>query len=160
MALHVFTTGGSIDKTYSTASSSFEVGEPQAQRLLHEAGVTGEYLVEPLCRKDSLDLTDGDRRLIADAVRRSPHRHILITHGTDTMAETARALADIPDKVIVLTGALKPAVFRDSDAPFNLGFAVAALRTLPPGVTIAFHGRLFDPERTGKSGAKDRFEDL
>ena len=160
MALHVITTGGSIDKTYSPLHSAFVVGEPQAERLLREAGVTVEVVFEPLRRKDSLDLTDDDRLLIAEAVRRSRHRHVLITHGTDTMAETARFLAGIQDKVIVLTGAMKPAAFRDSDAPFNLGFAVAALETLPPGVAIAFHGRIFDPERISKNGPKDRFEEV
>jgi L-asparaginase len=158
VAIHLLSAGGSIDKTYSPLSSSFEVGGPQAGRILREGGLGEEVVEEAVCRKDSLDLTPADRALIVEAVRRSPHRKILITHGTDTAAETALALRGVQGKVIVVTGALRPAAFRDSDAPFNLGFAVAALETLPPGVYLAFHGRLFDPERVTKNAAKDQFE--
>lgn len=158
MAILLLTTGGSIDKTYSPLQSAFVVGEPQAPRLLWEAGLSEKVVHEEVCRKDSLDLTAGDRTAIVVAVRRSPHRKILITHGTDTMAETGLALKGIEGKAVVLTGAMRPAVFRDSEAPFNLGFALAALETLPPGVYLAFHGQIFDPEHVTKTPAKDRFE--
>jgi L-asparaginase len=158
VTIHLITTGGSIDKTYSPLSSFFEVGEPRAPGLLREAGLSEEILHEEVCRKDSLDLTPEDRAAVVEAVRRSPHHKILVTHGTDTAAETALALKGLPGKVILLTGAMKPAAFRDSDAPFNLGFAVAALETLPPGVYLAFHGRIFDPEHVAKTPSKDRFE--
>jgi L-asparaginase len=160
VTIHLITTGGSIDKTYSPLTSSFEVGEPQAPVLLRDAGLSEEIVHDEVCRRDSLDLTPEDRAAVVAAVRRSPHRKVLITHGTDTVAETALALNGLPGKVIVLTGAMKPAAFRDSDAPFNLGFAVAALETLPPGVYIAFHGRIFDPARVAKAPTKDRFESL
>jgi L-asparaginase len=160
VTIHLITTGGSIDKTYSPLSSSFEVGEAQAPNLLREAGLSEEVVHEEVCRKDSLELTAEARAAVVEAARRSPHHKILITHGTDTAAETALALKGLPGKVIVLTGAMKPAAFRDSDAPFNLGFAAAALETLPPGVYLAFHGRIFDPERVVKTPAKDRFESL
>jgi L-asparaginase len=158
VTIHLLTTGGSIDKTYIALSSSFEVGDPQAVRVLREAGLTEEVVHEEICRRDSLAMTPEDRALVLEAVRRSPHHKILVTHGTDTAAETASALKGVPGKVIVVTGAMKPAAFRDSDAPFNLGFAVAALETLPPGVYMAFHGRIFDPDRVAKNPAKDRFE--
>lgn len=158
MTIHLITTGGSIDKTYSPLTSSFVVADPQAPNLLREAGLSEEVVHEEVCRKDSLDLSPEDRAAVVEAVRRSPHRKILLTHGTDTAAETASALKGVPGKVIVLTGAMKPAAFRDSDAAFNLGFAVAALETLPSGAYLAFHGRIFDPEHVAKTPSKDRFE--
>ena len=92
MKVKVFATGGSIDKIYSTLSSSFEVGGPQAGTILGDANVTFEYEVESLLKKDSLELTEDDRALITATVQEEACRHILITHGTDTILETARAL--------------------------------------------------------------------
>ncbi|MBE0598648.1 MAG: asparaginase, partial [Desulfuromonadales bacterium] len=112
MRIRIISTGGTIDKIYFDRLSEFQIGEPQTGEVLREAHVAFDYLVEPLLRKDSLDLTDEDRRLIRRAAIAAPERHLLITHGTDTMIETARALAGIPGKVIVLTGALQPARFR------------------------------------------------
>jgi L-asparaginase len=159
MKIKVFTTGGSIDKCYSTASSSFEVDEPQAAVILEESNVAFEYEVEALFRKDSLEITSADRQRIVDSVCNEPCRHILITHGTDTMIETARALHGIPGKVIVITGSMQPAAFRNTDAYFNLGGAVIALQTLPDGIYIVMNGRVLDPLRAVKNHAQDRFEE-
>lgn len=158
--LHIFTTGGSIDKTYLTQVSDFVVGPPQIADILRDANIAIEYALHELMRKDSLQLTDADRAHIVDWVRASPHAHILITHGTDTMPATGQALmaANLRDKTIVLTGAMRPAAFRDSDAPFNIGCAVMAAQTLPPGVYIAMHGLIFDPARVRKNTSLDRFE--
>ena len=158
MSVKIFTCGGSIDKVYSTEQSAFLVGEPAVGKTLDEANVTVAYEIEPLMEKDSLDMTDGDRALIVRRVGADEHRHILITHGTDTMAETARALSDVSAKTIVLTGAMQPAAFRVSDAPFNVGAAFLAVQLLPPGVYIAMNGRIFDPARAKKNVAEDRFE--
>lgn len=158
--LMIFTTGGTIDKTYFDAKSEYEVGDPQIGAILKEAEVTLDYEVRVLCRKDSLDLTDADRRMIRDAVAACAEDRVLITHGTDAMTATAAALRDVPGKTIVLTGALAPAKFRASDAVFNIGGAVAAAQSLPPGVYIFMNGRVFDAGKVRKNRAKNRFEPL
>ena len=158
MHVKIFTTGGTIDKVYFDAQSEYAVGEPLIAEILREAGVTVPYGMETLFRKDSLDLTDEDRAVIARRVREDESRHILITHGTDTMVETARALQDVRGKTVVLVGSLKPARFRDSDAVFNIGFAMAAAQTLAEGVYIAMNGCVFHPERVRKNRAASRFE--
>jgi len=158
MRLRIITTGGTIDKIYFDAKSDFQVGEPQIDALLQEANVSFDYIVEPVLRKDSLELTVDDRRLIGERVAASPQERILITHGTDSMVETARQLMTIPGKTIVLTGSMQPARLRVSDAIFNIGYAICALQQLPAGVYIAMNGQLFDPLKTLKNIALNRFE--
>ncbi len=158
MDIVIFTTGGTIDKVYFDRQSEFQVGSPQIAEVLGEANVTLDFEVVPLMRKDSLELTAEDRAAIRAAVEASPARRIVITHGTDTMVETARALLGIPDKVVVLTGAMQPARFRTTDAVFNIACAVTAAQLLPDGVYIAMNGRIFDPARTMKNVAMNRFE--
>lgn len=159
MKLQIFTTGGTFDKVYYDALSDFQIGDPMAPEILREARVTFEWQVEGLTRKDSLELTDEDRELIRSRVAACPERHILITHGTDTMTKTADVLRDIPGKVIVFTGAMQPARMRDTDAPFNLGVAVGALQVLPDGIYIAMSGRIFEAGKVKKNRAEGRFED-
>jgi len=160
MQLEIFSTGGTIDKVYFDAKSTFVVGEPQIVEVLREANLSLDYRVVPLLRKDSLELTDADRDIIRQAVVRSAASHIVITHGTDTMIVTARALAQIPDKTIVLTGAMQPARFRSTDAVFNIASAMMAAQILPPGVYVAMNGRIFNPERLRKNSAMNRFEEI
>ncbi|MGH9437023.1 MAG: asparaginase domain-containing protein [Terriglobia bacterium] len=156
----VFTTGGTLDKVYFDALSRYEVGTPVVKGILEEAGVGVSYTVTPLMQKDSLDLTDNDRTAIRAAAEGADARRILVTHGTDTMIETANALADITGKTIVLTGALKPARFRDTDAVFNVAAAFVAIQILPPGVWIVMNGRVFDPKRARKNRDANRFEEV
>jgi L-asparaginase len=156
--LCVVTTGGTIDKVYFDDKSDYQVGEPQIGRILQELGVAFRFQVIPIIRKDSLQITDADRDLLRQTIAAQPARQVLVTHGTDTMVDTAKVLADIPDKVIVLTGALNPARFRGSDAEFNVGTAVGAVQCLPPGVYIAMNGRVWDPARVRKNVAANRFE--
>ncbi|MGY6519200.1 MAG: asparaginase domain-containing protein [Lysobacteraceae bacterium] len=158
--LCVVTTGGTIDKIYFDDKSDYQIGEPQIGRILEELGVAFRFQVVPILRKDSLHLTDGDRALIRSAILAQPARHVLITHGTDSMVDTARVLSDVPDRTIVLTGALNPARFRGSDAEFNIGTAVGAVQSLPPGVYIAMNGRIWDPARVRKNVAANRFEGI
>lgn len=158
MKIVVFTTGGTIDKVYFDAKSEFEVGEPQIGHILKEAMVGFEFEVHALMQKDSLDMTDADRALIRENVERCEARHVLITHGTDTMVETANALAGIPGKTIVLTGALSPARFRSTDAIFNIGMAVAAVQMAGEGVYIAMNGRVFRAGTVRKNRERNRFE--
>jgi L-asparaginase len=159
MEIEIFTTGGTIDKVYFDAKSTFEVGDPQILEVLREANLGVKYRVTQLMRKDSLDMKDADRNCIRQAVKESPARHIVITHGTDTMIATARALAGLPGRTIVLTGAMQPARFRHTDAVFNIASAMMAAQLLPEGVFLAMNGRIFDPAKTRKNVALNRFEE-
>lgn len=159
MKIKFFTAGGTIDKVYFDALSKYEVGDSQIDKLLNEARVNFKYEVMSLLKKDSLEMTDEDRHLILDAVRQAADDKIVITHGTDTMVKTALLLKQIPNKVIVLTGAMEPSIFKSSDALFNLGTAVAAVQTLGNGVYIAISGRIFDPERVEKNRDAKQFEE-
>jgi L-asparaginase len=114
--------------------------------------------VIPIIRKDSLHISAEDRELIRATIAAQPARHILVTHGTDTMVETAHVLEALTDRTIVLTGALSPARFRGSDAEFNVGTAVGAVQCLPPGVYIAMNGRVWDPRKVRKNVQENRFE--
>jgi L-asparaginase len=156
--LLVVTTGGTIDKVYFDDKSDYQVGEPQIGRILEELGVGFRFSVIPIIRKDSLHITDADRELLRDAIAAQPARHVLVTHGTDTMVETAKVLAGVPGKTIVITGALNPAGFRGSDAEFNIGTAVGAVQSLPAGVYIAMNGRIWDPLKVRKNVTANRFE--
>jgi L-asparaginase len=158
MKIKFLTTGGTIDKIYFDAKSEYEVGEPQIDTMLREAHVTVDYEVRQLMRKDSLELTDEDRQLIRRAIVEDSGRLFVVTHGTDTMTETARALAGIEDRTIVLTGALSPARFRGSDASFNIAMALAACQVMPSGVYIAMNGRIFEGDRVRKNVEYNRFE--
>jgi L-asparaginase len=158
MRIRVIATGGTIDKVYFDAASTYEVGEPQVGPVLRESNVTFDFVVESVLQKDSLQMTDEDRALVRTRVEAAPERLILITHGTDTMTQTAAKLEGLADKVIVLTGAMQPARFRNSDAVFNLGCAVGALQVLPPGVYIAMNGRVFPAAEVKKNRAAGRFE--
>jgi L-asparaginase len=159
MKIHVLTTGGTIDKVYFDAKSEFQVGPPMVAELLKEAHVTAEVTIEPVLAKDSLELSDADRRLIRERVAACEADRILITHGTDTMAETAKMLAGIANKTIVLTGSMQPARFRNTDAVFNVGFALGVVQVLPPGVYLAINGRVFDGARVRKNRERQRFEE-
>jgi L-asparaginase len=156
MRIHVITTGGSIDVEY-TLHGTLAIGPPMAAVLLERARTRHEITLESPCRKDSADLDDSDRDLIRHHVRSAEAEHVLITHGTDTMTETAEYLRDVAGKVIVLTGAMQPARMTESDAPFNLGLAVAALQTRPHGVYIAMSGRVFTAGHTRKDRAQGIF---
>ncbi|MEQ8743038.1 asparaginase domain-containing protein [Parasphingorhabdus sp.] len=155
--IDIFTTGGTIDKVYFDALSEYQIGATALPDILSENNVFVAHRVTQLMRKDSLELTDADRTAIHEAVAASDADKILVTHGTDTMVQTARALSDIAGKTIVLTGAMQPATLRNSDAEFNVGFALAAAQTLPPGVYIAMNGEVFDPSKVQKDRSAHRF---
>ena len=154
----VLTTGGTIDKNYFDALSEYQITDSGIPALLKEARVALPFRVVELMRKDSLELTDEDRLTIAHAAREAPELRIIITHGTDTMTETAKVLdLEAPGKTIVLTGALSPARFAETDAGFNLGMAFAAVQTAPPGVWITMSGQVFDGLRVRKDREAGRF---
>lgn len=147
----VLTTGGTIDKQYFDALSKYEIADTAVTKLLAVARVRRPYRVDEVLRKDSLDLTDDDRARIVAHVREVTLSRIVITHGTDSMTVTAQALCSIPEKTIVLTGALSPARFIESDAAFNLGMAFATAQIASPGVYVAMNGSVF----RGNEVAKD-----
>ena len=156
MDLHVnqtillLTTGGTIDKQYFDSLSHYQITDTTVTKLLSVARVTHPYVIEEILRKDSIDLTDKDRTRIVNHVTHTTHTHIIITHGTDTMTLTARALSAVRDKTIVLTGALAPARFIESDAAFNLGMAFATAQTAPAGIYITINGSVSRrPSREG-----------
>jgi len=159
MEIKIFTTGGTIDKIYFDRLSEFQVGEPQVGDVLREANVAFTFQVESILHKDSLDLAQTDRQLILERVANDQHRHVLITHGTDTMIETALLLRGLPGKVIVLTGSMSPARFRNTDAVFNIGCAVAAVQLLGEGVYVTMNGRVFKPDRLRKNRENLQFEE-
>jgi len=154
----VLTTGGTIDKNYFDALSEYQIVESGIPALLAEARVALPFRTEEVCRKDSLELTDADRHAIAAVARSAPEGRIVVTHGTDTMTETAKVLAaEVPGKVIVLTGALSPARFAETDAHFNLGMAFAAAQIALPGVYIVMSGEVFDGLHVRKDRAAGKF---
>ena len=158
--LLVVTVGGTIDKVYFDASSEYEVGEPTVPHIFQSAGVSLDYTLLPLMRKDSLEMTDEDRAMIRATCEEADEARILITHGTDTMAETAEVLMGISGKTIVLMGAMAPARFRETDAVFNVGCATGAVQSLPPGVYIAMNGRIFSAGKVRKNRSARCFESM
>lgn len=158
MHIQIFSCGGTIDKVYFDAKSDYAVGEPQIKTVFDDALVAFDYKIESLMRKDSLEMTSEDRALIRDRIQQVDAQHVLITHGTDTMADTAASLVGIDDKIIVLTGSMTPARFRVTDAVFNIGCAVGVLQSKPPGVYVAMNGRAFDAGRVRKNRDAQRFE--
>ena len=159
MKIKFFAVGGTIDKVYFDALSKYEVGESNIDDILKNARVNFEYDISSILKKDSLEMTDKDRLTIRQAVQNEPNNKVIITHGTDTMIETAKVLGTVKDKVIVLTGAMEPAKFKSSDAIFNLGAAVAAVQKLPNGVYLAISGRIFTPENVRKNRILKIFEE-
>jgi L-asparaginase len=157
MKVEVIATGGTIDKVYFDALSEFKIGESQVPEVFEEANVGFEFHLTSLLKKDSLELSDSDRALIRQCVLNSDADKILITHGTDTMVVTGQFLAGIENKTIVLTGSMQPIRLRRTDAVFNLGFAVCALTTLPPGVYVTMNGQVFDPNQAQKDRDNHRF---
>ncbi len=156
----ILTTGGTIDKIYFDASSEFEIGDPTVPHIFEDVGAEIDYELISLFRKDSLEMTVEDRLKIRKTCEESAQKKILITHGTDTMAETAEALEDLPGKVIVLTGAMAPARFRITDAIFNIGTAIGALQSMSKGVYLAMNGQVFKAGSVRKNRKAGKFEAL
>lgn len=156
--IQIFTTGGTIDKVYFDANSQFEVGTSLLPELLAESNIHDGYRLQELMRKDSLEMTDADRQAVLGAVSACECDRILITHGTDTMPDTAAALANLEGKTIVLIGAMQPARMRRTDALFNIGFAWSAVQLLSPGVYIAMNGEVFEAGSVRKNLKAQRFE--
>ena len=159
--IRLFVTGGTFDKEYDEIHGALEFRDTHLPQMLEMARARLDVRVRTLMMIDSLEMTDGDRALIASNCRDAPEPHIVITHGTDTMVDTARVLAGaVPDKTIVLTGAMIPIAFGSSDGLFNLGGALAVVQVLPPGVYIAMNGRVLDWDDVRKNRDTGVFEPL
>jgi len=137
-------TGGSIDKDYPTGEDndgySFVITSPAFERILGHVKPSFDYEAQTVLQKDSLDINDEEREKILQACRDSLIDKIVITHGTDTMLKTAQLLSQVNDKTIVLTGAMTPELFKQTDADFNLGTAIGGVSVLKPGIYIAMNG--------------------
>jgi L-asparaginase len=156
----ILSTGGTFDKIYYDALSEFSIGDPMAESILIEGNVDVSYEIQSILKKDSLDIVDEDRSQICKAVENCKQDKIIITHGTDGMVSTAQALkaSSLENKTIVLVGAMQPARMRVTDAPFNLGFALASVQLLEHGIYICMNGRIFLPEEVIKNRNAGKFE--
>jgi L-asparaginase len=158
MQLTIFTTGGTLHQVYFDAKGGYQVVTPVVREILEHGRVTDPVLIVELLHKDRLEMTAANRALVLEAVRSGVTDGIIVTHGTDTLVETARVLAAVAGETIARTGALRPGRSADSDGPFNVAMAVATAQTAPPGVYLVANGRAFDSRRVRESRSLNRFE--
>ena len=159
--IRVLVTGGTFDKEYDEIQGRLFFKDSHLPEMLSLGRAKLPLEVRTLMMVDSLDMTEADRAIIAEQCRATPGSRIVITHGTDTMAETARFIAErVQDKTIVLTGAMIPYKFGSSDGLFNLGSALAFAQTLPNGVYVAMNGRCFAAARVQKNKQTGIFEEM
>lgn len=158
-SIQVFVTGGTFDKEYNELNGNLYFKDTHLHEMLHLGRSKLNLSIESLMMKDSLDFVDADRALIAAACNSTKSERILITHGTDTMTNTAVYLqSTCPNKTIVLTGAMIPYKFGSSDGLFNLGSALAFTQVLPAGIYIAMNGKYFEADKVRKNTEKGEFE--
>jgi len=159
--IRIFITGGTFDKTYDEIRGSLAFGDTHLPEMLRLGRSRVEVTVRTLMMVDSLDMTAADRALIVRNCAQCEESMIVITHGTDTMVETARAIAEgVAGKTVVLTGAMIPYAFGSSDGLFNLGSALSFAQVLPPGVYIAMNGQQFTWNAVRKNKETGVFESV
>lgn len=161
MAIRIFVTGGTFDKEYDEIHGRLYFDDTHLPDMLELGRCRVDVTIRTLMMVDSLEMTASDRDLIARRCRESPENRIIVTHGTDTMVETAAVLAaSVPDRTIVLTGAMIPIAFGSSDGLFNLGGALTAVQVLDPGVYVVMNGRVFAWDAVRKNRQTGVFEQL
>ncbi len=161
MAIRIFITGGTFDKEYNELTGQLYFNDTHVHDLLELGRNKADVEIRTLMMVDSLEMTNEDRELIAHQCNHCDEKQIVITHGTDTMSETAKVLAgNVKDKTIVLTGAMIPIKFGSSDGLFNLGSALAFAQTLPAGVYVAMNGRYFNWDNVRKNKQTGMFEEI
>lgn len=161
MSIRIFITGGTFDKEYNELNGQLYFKDSHLSDLLEMGRSRVSVEIRTLMMVDSLEMTDEDRQLIAYQCNNCDETQIVITHGTDTMADTAKMLArEVKDKTIVLTGAMIPIKFGSSDGLFNLGSALAFAQTLPAGVYVAMNGRCFNWDNVRKNKQTGVFEEV
>ena len=161
MAIRIFITGGTFDKEYNELNGQLYFKDTHMNELLEKGRCRVQVEIRTLMMVDSLEMTEGDRELIAHQCNQCEETQIVVTHGTDTMSETAKVLAEkVKDKTIVLTGAMIPIKFGSSDCLFNLGSSLAFVQSLPPGVYVAMNGRYFNWDNVRKNKENGMFEEI
>jgi L-asparaginase len=150
MKIKIIVTGGTIAKRYDEISGDLLFDRGHIDKMLFQGRCRADIELKNIMFKDSLDMNEDDRSLIYDECIMSENTHILVTHGTDTMVESAAVLSSIPDKTIVLTGSMIPYTFNNSDALFNFGFALGALQNLDAGIYICMNGKIFSWDKVKK----------
>jgi len=161
MAIRIFITGGTFDKEYNELNGQLYFKDTHMSELLEKGRCKVPVEIRTLMMVDSQEMTDGDRSLIAHQCHSCDETKIVVTHGTDTMSETAKVLAEkVKDKTIVLTGAMIPIKFGSSDGLFNLGSALAFAQSLPHGVYVAMNGRYFHWDNVQKNKQTGVFEEI
>ena len=159
MNVKILVTGGTFDKEYNELNGQLFFKDTHLPEMLRLGRCSVEVEIETLLMMDSLEMTDDHRELILSRCRSTPENQIIITHGTDTMTDTAKYLSGkLPDKTIVLTGAMVPYKFGSSDGLFNLGSALSFVQTLPKGVYVAMNGKYFASDRVRKNRETGMFE--
>jgi L-asparaginase len=159
--IRIFVTGGTFDKTYDEIQGVLTFGDTHLSQMLRLGRSRVDVTIRTLMMVDSLDMSEADREVVVRSCEQSPESRIVVTHGTDTMVETARAIARSPvaaAKTVVLTGAMIPYAFGSSDGLFNLGSALSFAQVLPPGVYVAMNGQYFAWDRVRKNRASGVFE--
>ena len=161
MPLKILVTGGTFDKEYNEINGMLYFKDTHISEMLRLGRCRLETNLRTVMMIDSLEMTDADRQLILEHCKKAPEEKIVITHGTDTMVETARILAQgRTGKTIVLTGAMIPYAFGSSDGLFNLGSALSFAQTLPPGVYLAMNGKYFAWDNVRKNRERGEFEEI
>lgn len=161
MKIRIFVTGGTFDKEYDELKGELEFKDTHLNEILKLGRCKIDVDVRTLMMIDSLDMTDSDRKMILENCKKAKEDMIIITHGTDTMSETAKVLGEsIKDKTIVLTGAMVPYKFGSSDGLFNLGCAIAFVQALPRGVYVAMNGKYFKYDNVRKNKQTGEFEEI
>ena len=161
MAIRILVTGGTFDKEYNEHNGQLFLKDTHVSEMLRLGRSRVDVTIRTVMMIDSLEMSDADRALIVQNCLQSEEDRIVITHGTDTMTETAAAVAHaVADKTIVLTGAMIPYAFGSSDGLFNLGSALSFVQVLPPGVYIAMNGKCFPWDRVRKNRERGEFEEV
>lgn len=163
MTIRILVTGGTFDKEYDELAGALFFSDTHLPEMLRLGRSKLELVVQTVCMMDSLEMDADHRAQILEACRDSPEGRILVTHGTDTMVETAAVLAQglaVSDRTVVLTGAMVPFAFGSSDGLFNLGSALSFAQVLPPGVYVAMNGRCFPWHNVRKNKAEGVFEEI
>ena len=152
-------TGGTIDKDYPRKQGgyAFEIGPPAVSRIIEKLNPTFRYEIRPILQKDSLDLTVEDRQTLRKVCMEEACPYLILTHGTDTLKETAYTLTGIPGKTIILTGSMRPERFSNSDAPIQIGMAIGAIEYLSEGVYIAMHGRVMPANKCQRNAETGQY---
>ena len=161
MAIRILVTGGTFDKQYDELTGQLQFADTHLAEMLRLGRSRVEVTIRTVMMIDSLDMTEADRALIVQTCASSPETQIVVTHGTDTMAETAGAIAKVvTGKTVVLTGAMIPYAFGSSDGLFNLGSALSFAQVLPAGVYLAMNGKCFSWDRVRKNRERGEFEEI